>query len=124
MRRSSGAMLLAMGLVRPPIHDEVERIVFFSDAVFAIALTLLAIDLRLPPSDAPVADLLRGMRPALFSFFVSFIVIGVMWMAHHRMFTFIERNDTVLMTTNLILLLTVTFLPFPTSVLGQRPNDV
>jgi uncharacterized membrane protein len=107
-----------------PIHDEVERIVFFSDAVFAIALTLLAVNLRLPASDQPVATLLRHMRPELFSFFVSFAVIGVTWMAHHRMFTYIERNDGALMTTNLVLLLTVTFMPFPTSVLGERPNDV
>src|SRR5436309_2422216 len=76
-----------MAQTGPPIHDEVERIVFFSDAVFAIALTLLAVNLRLPSSHESVADLLRQMRPALFSFLVSFAVIGVTWMAHHRMFT-------------------------------------
>jgi uncharacterized membrane protein len=110
--------------IRRPIHDEVERIVYFSDAVFAIALTLLAINLRLPASNDSVADLLRQMRPAFFSFFVSFLVIGVMWMAHHRMFTFIARNDGALMTVNLVLLLTVTLIPFTSSVLGDRPNDV
>jgi uncharacterized membrane protein len=107
-----------------PIHDEVERIVLFSDAVFAIALTLLAVNLRLPASHEPVGELLGQMRPQLFSFLVSFVVIGVTWMSHHRMFTYIERNDAALMTANLVLLLTVTFMPFPTSVLGERHDEV
>jgi uncharacterized membrane protein len=98
-----------------------ERLVFFSDAVIAIAITLLVLDLRLPElSEAPLAVQLQSLTPSFLSFFVSFAVIGLFWEAHHRLFGYIERYDRVLLWLNLLFLLFIIFLPFPTSVLGKH----
>lgn len=104
-----------------------ERIIFFSDAVFAIAITLLALDIRLPPIEGPVTDeqLLQSLLaiwPKYLGFIISFLVIGVYWMAHHRKFRLIERYDTKLILLNLLLLMTVAFIPFPTSVISEYGN--
>lgn len=99
-----------------------ERIVFFSDAVMAIAITLLALDLRLP--DTTVADndalmkMLAELTPRYFAFVISFAVIGVYWVAHHRMFRFVIRWDRGLVTRNLLFLFFVVQLPFVSSMLG------
>src|SRR3954463_14717196 len=74
-----------------------ERLVFFSDAVIAIGITLLAIDLRLPHTPGltnhGLLGLLRDMVPRFVAFVISFAVIGVYWAAHHRMFRFIAAFD-------------------------------
>lgn len=103
-----------------------ERIEFFSDAVMAIALTLLAIDLRVPEVSAASAPLempqrLVEMSPRFLSFLVSFSVIGVYWISHHRYFGFIKRYDGRLMLLNLVFLLFIVLMPFTSSLLGQYP---
>lgn len=103
-----------------------ERIVFFSDAVMAIAITLLAIDVRvpeLPPSSAAVElpQRLGALSPQIMSFVISFTVIGVYWMAHHRYFVMIRRFDGGLITINLLFLLFIAALPFIASLLGRYP---
>jgi uncharacterized membrane protein len=98
-----------------------ERLIFFSDAVIAIAITLLVLDLRLPEgSGAPLGRQLLDLSSSFLSFFVSFAVIGLFWEAHHRLFGYIERFDRGLLWLNLLFLLFIAFLPFPTSVLGKR----
>jgi uncharacterized membrane protein len=101
-----------------------ERIIFFSDAVIAIAITLLAIDIRLPELDQPdsgsVADELWELWPHYLSFLLSFLVIGTYWQVHHRAFRFIRRYDETLIWLNLIFLLCVAFLPFASTVLGEH----
>src|SRR5512143_3862197 len=82
-----------------------ERIVFFSDAVMAIAITLLALDLRLPVVDAAVAGQvlpaqLAALQPRFMTFCISFIVIGIYWISHHRYFGYIRRYDTRLILLN------------------------
>jgi TMEM175 potassium channel family protein len=106
------------------VSFEIERIVFFSDAVFAIAITLMVVDLRIPEdiTESGLSDALRQLSPHYISFLLSFLVIGVFWVAHHRMFRFIRRWDQGLLAINLLLLLTIAFLPFPTSLIG-RFND-
>lgn len=101
-----------------------ERLVFFSDAVFAIAMTLLVIDVRLPElvgqiSDGELADALGGLWPRVFAYALSFSVIGIYWMAHWRRYLLVERTDEGLARLNLLLLGLVAFIPFPTSLLGQ-----
>ena len=101
-----------------------ERIVFFSDAVIAIAITLLVIELKVPEiaSGRAVEELpgrLLELVPQMRSFAISFVVIGVYWLGHHRMFRAIVRYDRGLMWLNLMFLFFIAFLPFPTSVLGQ-----
>ena len=83
-----------------------ERIVFFSDAVMAIAITLLAIDLKVPEIAASVAATelplsLGKLGPRFMSFLISFFVIGIYWMSHHRYFRFIKRHEGGLVGLNL-----------------------
>jgi uncharacterized membrane protein len=115
---------------RGMIEDEkaLDRVVFFSDAVFAIAMTLLVVELRVPILAAGLGDRVRNERlahalgdleGALFSFALSFFVLGLLWMAHHRKFRLIRRYDDRLLWLNLAFLFCVAFLPFPTAVLGR-----
>jgi len=101
---------------------DLDRVVFFSDAVFAIAMTLLALSLRLPASttDREVARALRDTLPSVYSYALSFAIIALYWLAHHRMFRYIRRLDAVLLYVNLAVLGVVAFVPFPTSVLGDH----
>lgn len=104
-----------------------ERLVFFSDAVYAIAITLLVIDLRLPPgagelSSAELARVLLTMLPQFFTYVLSFLVIGSFWNSHHTKFRFVRRYNRTLITLNMLLLMAVAFIPFPTSVLGESGN--
>jgi uncharacterized membrane protein len=100
-----------------------ERIVFFSDAVMAIAITLLVIDLKVPeiPAALAAAQLpaqLDELVPRLGSFFISFIVIGVYWNAHHRYFSYIRRYDNLLILLNMLFLLFIVLMPFVASLFG------
>src|SRR5690349_17164062 len=99
-----------------------ERIVFFSDAVMAIAITLLALDLRVPELGAgpgQVAERLLELRPQLLIFLLSFAVIGIYWAAHHRYFGFVHRYDARLIALNLVFLFFVVCIPFVASLLGR-----
>jgi uncharacterized membrane protein len=109
-----------------PANEELglERIVFFSDAVMAIAITLLAIDLKVPEiaSSAAAAELPRSLGelgPRFMSFLISFFVIGIYWMSHHRYFRFIKRYDGGLIMLNLLFLLFIVLMPFVASLFGQ-----
>lgn len=102
-----------------------ERLVFFSDAVFAIAITLLIIEVRLPPlaQDATadqLLDALRSVAPQVFAYVLSFATIGLYWLAHWRRFRLIARVDAVLVGLNLVLLGLIAFIPFPTAVIGEH----
>ena len=104
-----------------PAINETARIEAFSDGVFAIAITLLVLEIKIPaPGSDPLAVQLLRQWPSYVSFVISFAFIGIMWINHHRLFTFIRRSDTVLMLLNLLLLLGVTALPFPTAVLAAH----
>ena len=107
---------------------ELERIIFFSDAVFAIAITLLVLDIKVPAKPATIpkelvpawlGDQLLALRSGYFSYALSFLVIGAFWAAHHRSFRYITGYDGRLIVLNTLLLMCVAFLPFPTAVLGQ-----
>jgi uncharacterized membrane protein len=103
-----------------------ERLVFFSDAVFAIVITLLVlpltVDIELPEGGTGLAAAVFERWPTVLTFVVSFLVVGQFWTAHHRTFGLIERQDQTLLWLNLVSLLTVAFLPFPAAILGAR-ND-
>jgi len=100
---------------------ETSRVEAFSDGVFAIAITLLILEIKVPPagSGALPRDLLRQW-PSYFSFLISFAFIGIMWINHHRLFTQIARCDDALLILNLLLLLGVVVVPFPTAVLATH----
>ncbi len=106
-----------------------ERLIFFSDAVFAIIITLLALDLRLPesvehPSNAATAAALVAMLPKFLAYFLSFFIIGLYWLGHHRMFNLIRRYDRVLLWLNLILLSFIGLVPFVTALLSETGNSI
>lgn len=98
-----------------------ERTVFFSDAVFAIAMTLLVLDLRVElPANPSVAEINEAMveqLPAFASFLLSFILVGVNWVNHHRRFSGIKSYDGRLQQLNLLFLFFIAFMPVPTSLL-------
>ncbi len=101
-----------------------ERLVFFSDAVFAIAMTLLVIDLKVPvPGTQTPWQIILGQSDDLFAYALSFAIIGLNWMSHHRKFRVIKSHDGPLMMIDLVLLFFVAFLPFPTSLLSDYPGD-
>lgn len=106
-------------------HDQfqLERLAFFSDAVFAIAITLLVIEVKLPPglptSEQAVAQALADLIPQYIGFLVSFFVIGRFWIGHHRVFGRLKRADDGLIWRNLLFLMTIAFMPFPTAIVSH-----
>ena len=98
------------------------RLEAFSDGVFAIAITLLILEIKVPHADATghLAGALAHLWPSYLAFIASFATIGVMWMNHHRLFSLIERSDEGLVGLNLLLLLGVTWVPFPTALLAEH----
>lgn len=94
------------------------RLEAFSDAIISIAATLLVLDLKVPDT-RDLARSLVHLWPAYLAFAVSFLITGVVWLNHHTMFRFIVRMDRMLMLLNLLLLMSVAFLPFPTEVLAE-----
>jgi TMEM175 potassium channel family protein len=106
-----------------------ERLVFFSDAVFAIAITLLIIEVRLPtlpehPSDADVTAALRATLPSVFAYVLSFATIGLYWLSHWRRWRYIARVNERLVGLNLVLLGLIAFIPFPTALIGEHGDLV
>ena len=111
----------------PRSQAGLERIAFFSDAVIAIAITLLALEIRLPDQVTSLSNLtavLLALTPRYLSFFISFFVIGLFWMSYHRVFEYIHTYDSGLIWINLVFLFLVAFVPFPTIVLGRFPAEL
>lgn len=104
-----------------------DRLIFFSDAIFAIAITLLALDINLPPTrddvtDAELWQMLGSLWPDYSAYITSFLVIGLFWMSHHTKFRSIVRYDRPMLWLNMFLLMTIAFMPFPTRVMSDYDN--
>ena len=99
-----------------------ERFVLISDAVVAIAISLLILPVVDSASEltGSAADLIGDNSDRLFAFALSFVVIARFWVAHHALFGRIERQNHVLLWLNLAWLLTIVFLPLPTELIGVR----
>src|SRR5580704_12294281 len=103
------------------MEKETARIEAFSDGVFAIAITLLILEIKIPAAGSGELSVqLLRQWPSYFAFVFSFAFIGIMWINHHRLFTHIKRSNNALLFLNLLLLLGVTAVPFPTAVLAQH----
>jgi uncharacterized membrane protein len=105
---------------------QVERIAFFSDAVFAIAITLLVLEIKVPriepgSGEAGALRALLGEGVKILGFFLSFVVVGTYWAAHHRLFRWVKGYDRQLVWRDLWLLLGVSFIPFPTAFFSEYP---
>jgi uncharacterized membrane protein len=98
-------------------HLEYDRVLFFSDAVFAIAITLLVVDLGVPDVVPNAGHQLHADKYRILGFAISFLVIGLFWMGHHRLFRYITALDRPVIFLNLVFLGTIAFLPYPTALL-------
>ena len=103
------------------------RLMLFTDAVFAIAITLLALEMRPPAvetgaTDALIAEGLLALLPKLMGFFISFFLIGFYWTVHHRLCGQLGDYDQKLLWLNLLFLLTIVLMPFSTA-LTVRPTS-
>ena len=108
-------------------HLEFDRILFFTDAVFAIAITLLIVDLPVQVERTRgtlnSAVQLRKALPGIYGFAISFAVIALFWLAHHSTFRYIKAIDRPLMLLNLLFLGVIAFLPFPTELLSASSSS-
>lgn len=101
------------------------RMELFSDAIFAIAITLLIIEIKAPERVAPgeLAHSLRELWPTFLAYFISFMVIAIQWVDHRELFDLIEKCDRRLVWLNLLLLMGIAVLPFPTALVGNYPQE-
>jgi uncharacterized membrane protein len=106
-------------------EKETGRLEAFSDGVFAIAITLLALELKVPHFEAngdPTAQLLSSLTtqwPSYFAFITSFFTVLIMWVHHHAIFRLVKCADATLLFANGFLLMLVTLVPFPTAVVAE-----
>jgi uncharacterized membrane protein len=105
-------------------HIAFERILFFSDAIFAISITLLVLEIKVPSPQQEFSELQLGlallqMTPKIIGFFVSFFLIGQTWIEHHRICSFLGTYNFGMLWRNLWLLFFVAFLPFATTLMSE-----
>ena len=102
--------------------NDTGRIEAFSDGVFAIAITLLVIEIGVPHIEGEGTSLFGALVeqwPSYLGYAISFLQIGVIWANHHNRFRFIERSDHGLLFLNILFLMCVAFIPFPTALLAE-----
>jgi len=98
------------------------RLEAFSDGVFAIVITLLVLDIRFPEVDySQFWVTLNSLVPRILAYVMSFIIIGLYWVTHHNSMHAMRKTDRGFLWLNILLLLCVSFIPFPTSLLGRYP---
>ena len=106
---------------------QLERMILFSDAVFAIAITILILEIKVPPIESihSVNDLVNALVhlwPSFFAFFYSFGGILIQWILHHNTFNHLDKTSRPFLYTNGFLLFTIVFFPFPTALLAEYIN--
>jgi uncharacterized membrane protein len=105
-----------------------ERLVGLSDGVFAIVLTLLVLELRVPklPEHATAGELwdaLYSIKSKIIGFLLSFLFIASLWFSHNQLFKLFDKVDNAMLWYNNFLLLIVCFIPFPTALIGEYPKN-
>ncbi len=113
------------GILSRVENAETTRLEAFSDGIFAIAITLLILEVRAPEAHN-ARDLTRALVaqwPSYVGYALSFLIIGIMWSNHSHIFRLIKRADHMLGMINLLLLMTIAFLPYPTAVLARNIGD-
>ena len=110
-------------MMRPP-STTTDRLETFSDGVIAIAITLLVLEIHVPHvKQGDLIDALAHQWPSYVAFILSFVTIGIMWVSHHSMFERIAAVDRKLLFINLLLLMGIGFLPFPTSLMATYVRE-
>ncbi len=105
-----------------------QRLEAFSDSVFAIVMTLLFIELRLPeikaePDWRELLTVIFNLSPKFLSIFISFTFVGIFWVAHHQFFRTLKRTTRGLLWLNLVFLFLVCFVPFPAAIMSEFPDN-
>ncbi|MDN3356702.1 TMEM175 family protein [Actinomadura sp. DC4] len=95
----------------------------FSDGVFAVAITLLVLELKVPGGEGTLLHRLLEIWPSYLAYAVSFLTVGIMWLNHHTMFAHIVRVTRPVLLLNLLLLMVVAMVPFPTAVIGEELGE-
>lgn len=113
----------------PRFELETNRIEALSDGVFAIAMTLLILELKVPVlrGDAEISELpasVAALWPKFLGYAISFVTLGVYWVAHHLHFFTIRRADRMLLWINILFLMTISIVPFTTALLGEYPRHI
>lgn len=105
-----------------PGLSETDRLETFSDGVFAIAITLLILEVKVPHAGTGggLARALVALWPSYLGYVISFVTLGIMWANHHAMFTYIRRSDRYFLLIHVFFLMCISFLPFPTAVLAEH----
>ena len=108
--------------------SETGRVEAFSDGVFAIAITLLVLEIQVPQPEvtghgSTLLPALLSLWPSYLGYLISFITIGIMWVNHHSMFVLIQRTDRYFLLISVFFLMCIAFLPFPTAVLAEYLAD-
>jgi uncharacterized membrane protein len=97
-----------------------ERIIALSDGVFAIVITLLVLEIKVPEvANSELSAAIVEIIPKILSHVISFVVLGIYWIGHHNMFMHIKRHDRILLWLNILFLLCVASMPFPTGLIVQ-----
>jgi len=101
------------------------RLEAFSDGVFSISITLLVLDIKVPNFDSLGNEQLNRALvqalPNILTFVFTFLVVGIFWVAHHRIFTFVKAVDSSLLWINIFYLMLAAIIPFPASILAKHP---
>lgn len=108
-------------MAREPYAIDVDRLLAFADAVIAIAITLLALELHVPDG-LPAAELghaLHELLAKVYAYLLTFVVIGLLWLAHHRLFGMVATLDRTMVRLELGLLAVIAALPFPTRLISE-----
>ena len=107
---------------------QLERFIFFSDGVFAICITLLVIEIKVPSlsehTDRALLKYLSETSLRFFGFLLSFCIIGHYWIVHHRIFGYVKKSTSMLLWLNLAFLLTVILLPFSSGLFGEYGSNI
>ena len=113
-----------MKMLRGNAGRDTDRLEAFTDAIIAIAITLLVLDIKVPSREANDSNQalwhsLGDIWPNYFGYALSFIVLGIMWVNHHQIFQYIARTNHAFLIINVFFLLCVSFLPFPTALVAE-----
>lgn len=114
--------------MRAPILISKNRLEAFSDGVFAIIITLLVLEIKVPELGTSITsgalfEMLRHELPAFISWVISFLIVAVFWVNHHRFFEELEHTDHRIVWMNMFLLLSISFIPFPSGLIGNYPDN-
>jgi len=106
------------------VESDTGRLETFADGVIAIAITLLILEVKVPPTSGDkLAAAVVHAWPSYAGYVVSFLTIGVIWVNHHHMFKLIERTTHAFLMLNVVFLMTIAFLPWPTALVAEYIRD-